>query len=185
MTKGSLKNVGQCACGKLRFETIGAPILCVVCHCASCLEAGRRFQERPSAPRVLNTEGGTEFAMFRKDRLRWLEGDSQLRSHRLTPSAGTRRVLAACCDSPIFLEFKGGHWLSVYRDRLGSAAPPIEMRVMTRDRVEGEALGGNVPSYSAHSPSFMWRLFSAWVAMGFRAPQLKPIPEAQRPSSLA
>lgn len=178
MVKNTAKILGQCQCGRLRFETSGAPILCVACHCAGCQKAALGFAQLPGAPQVLNGEGGTEFTLFRKDRLTWLSGESLLRAYRLTPEADTRRVLATCCDAPIFLEFKGGHWLSVYRARLDEAAPPVEMRVMTRGRLDTTPFSNELPSYSTHSFRFMWCLFGAWVAMGFRVPKLAPIAEA-------
>jgi hypothetical protein len=69
------------------------------------------------------------------------------------------------------LEFKGGHWLSVYPDRLGAGAPAIEMRMMTKDRRASVMLSEDVPSYETQSLRFMWRLFAAWAAIGFRAPR--------------
>ena len=37
-----------------------------------------------------------------------------LREFRLSAESGSRRVVATCCDTPVFLELKGAHWLSVY-----------------------------------------------------------------------
>ncbi|MCA9639194.1 MAG: hypothetical protein KC492_00835 [Myxococcales bacterium] len=103
---------------------------------------------------------------------------AQRSAHRLSPDAGTQRVVTSCCHSPVFLEFKGGHWLSVYRDRLGADAPAVELRTMLKDRPEGAAFEDEIPSYQSHSPRFMWRLFKAWAAMGFRVPKLEPIQPA-------
>jgi hypothetical protein len=166
-----------CRCGKVGFAAAGAPIVTATCHCQSCQTAGAAFAALPGAPRVLNAEGGTEFALFRKDRVVCLRGEALLGAHRLAPQASTRRVLARCCDTPMFLEFAKGHWLSIYRDRLGTNAPPIDMRVMTRERRAGVVLSAGVPSYQTHSFGFMWRLLSAWVAMGFRAPALHAMEE--------
>jgi hypothetical protein len=74
----------------------------------------------------------------------------------------------------MFLEFNKGHWLSIYRDRLPDGAAPLEMRVMTRDKREGVELPGDIPNYSSHSGKFMWKLLSAWAAMGFRSPKVAP-----------
>lgn len=167
-----------CRCGEVRLLASGAPILTAICHCHSCQRAGAGFAELPGAPRVLNADGGTEFVLFRKDRVVCARGEALLRAHRLAPQASTRRVLARCCDTPMFLEFAKGHWLSIYRACLGASAPPVDMRVMTRDRSAGVALAADVPSYETHSLRFMWRLLSAWAAMGFRAPALGPIEDA-------
>ena len=178
MPADSEKTAVTCHCGEVRFEARGVPILTVTCHCESCQKAAAGFATLPHAPTVLNADRGTDFALFRKDRVTCARGEALLRAYRLTPRATTRRVLARCCDTPMFLEFAKGHWLSLYRDRLGADAPPIEMRVMTGDRHGGPSLLGDVPSYKTHSFRFMWRLFSAWAAMRFRAPQLGPIEEA-------
>lgn len=162
----------SCGCGEVAFELQGDPILSVVCHCASCQEAASRFGLLVDAPPVLDAEGGTPFVLYRKDRIGWICGEAQLEAHRLKPDASTRRVLAACCNAPMFLEFSGGHWLSVYRDRLPEGAPPLQMRVMTGDRRAGVELPGDIPNYKKHSVAFMWKLLIAWAAMGFRAPAM-------------
>jgi hypothetical protein len=46
------------------------------------------------------------------------------------------------------------------------------MRVMTRDRREGVVLGDDVPNFASHSGKFMWKLLTAWIAMGFRVPKI-------------
>jgi len=42
---------------------------------------------------------------------------------------------------------------------------------MSRDRPGGMPPTGAVPAYATHSLRFMWRLFAAWAAMGFRVPK--------------
>ncbi len=74
----------------------------------------------------------------------------------------------------MFLEMKGGHWLSMYRNRFPKSAPPLEMRVMTRDRRAGVELAPDLPNFASHSVKFMWKLLTAWIAMGFRAPRVWP-----------
>jgi hypothetical protein len=150
----------------------------VICCCKSCQKAGAGFEAVPGSPRVLDADGGTAFIMHRKDRITFAGGETLLREYRLTPESSTRRMLARCCDTPMFAEFAGGHWLSIYRDRLGADAPPVEMRVMTRGRRSGVTFDDELPSYNTHSVKFMWRLFAAWAAMGFRAPKLRPIEAA-------
>jgi hypothetical protein len=162
-----------CRCGAVAFEATGEPIVTAACYCASCREAGGRIEQLPDAAPVLEPDGSTNFVLQRKDRIRCTKGGERLEDHRLTPDAPTRRVVATCCNSAMFLEFTKGHWLSLYRNRMGEGAPPLEMRVMTRDRREGVQLPGDVPSYATHSGKFMWRLLSAWAAMGFRVPAVQ------------
>lgn len=162
-----------CRCGEVEFETVGDPILSAACHCASCREAGHQFEALPEATPVSDAHGGTQFLLYRKDRVRCVKGEEYLKEYRLTPGSPTRRVLAKCCNSPMFLEFQNGHWLSMYRDRFSAAkAPSVDMRVMTRDCPAGVELPDDVPNHPTHSVKFMWRLLAAWAAMGFRAPKI-------------
>ena len=69
------------------------------------------------------------------------------------------------------LDFTKGHWLTMYRNRFPTEAPPLEMRVMTHERRGGVELADDLPNYDGHSGKFMLRLISAWIAMGFRRPK--------------
>lgn len=167
------RRVACCRCGNVVIEVTGRPIVTAACYCTSCQKAGTEFAGLPDASPILNDNGGTDFVLFRKDRVRFLKGADRLREHRLTPKSTTRRVLTDCCDAPMFLEFKGGHWLSVYTERFRPEdRPPLEMRVMTGDRRAGGELDDSVPNYAKHSGKFMLKLLTAWVAMGFRAPKI-------------
>ncbi len=101
-----------------------------------------------------------------------LTGQEHLRERRLKPDSLTRRVMATCCNSAMFLDFTRGHWLTMYRNRFPAGAPPVEMRVMTRDRRDGVVLADDLPSYDGHSGKFMLRLIAAWIAMGLRRPEI-------------
>jgi hypothetical protein len=157
-----------CRCGKVKFETAGAPILTGACYCASCQEAGRRLEQLASAPPVLDPDGGTSVILYRKDRVQCAMGLEYLEEHRLKPKSPTRRVVATCCNSAMFLDFTKGHWLSMYRNRFPLGAPPLEMRVMTKDRRAGVELDDDAPNYSGFSGTFMLKLLIARVAMGLR-----------------
>jgi hypothetical protein len=161
-----------CRCGKVTLEAVGRPILTASCYCASCQEAGRRFAQLPSAPPVLNPDGGTDCVLYRKDRVRCLAGQEHLEELRLKPESPTRRVLATCCNSAMFADFTKGHWLTLYRNRFAAGAPPVEVRVMMRDRREGAPLADDVPSSTGYPARFMVRLIAAWIAMGLRRPEI-------------
>lgn len=162
----------SCVCGNVTFETTGKPILSVICYCASCREAGRGFERLADAPSLVDEDGGTAAVVVRKDRVRCIKGSDQLREYRLDPASPTRRVLASCCNSPMFLDFTSGHWLTLYRNRFVADAPPVEMRVMTGDCEPAIALANDIPSYAGHSGKFMFRLLAAWIAMGLRRPDI-------------
>lgn len=166
-----------CHCGAVRMEISGAPILSVICQCASCQEAGKRIAAVPDAPATLDAHSGTPFVMYRKDRISCVSGGDQLETQRLKPDSPTRRMVSRCCHSAMFLEFQKGHWLSVYRGRLGAYAPAPEMRVMTADTPADVDLPGDMPNLAKHNGRFMWRLLTAWVAMGFRVPKVAGLPD--------
>jgi hypothetical protein len=161
-----------CRCGKVKFEAVGPPILTGACYCTSCQEAGRRFEQLASAPPVLEPDSGTSLILYRKDRVQCVMGQEYLEEHRLTPDSPTRRVVATCCNSALFLDFTKGHWLSMYRNRFPAGAPPLEMRVMTKERRAGVELADDLPNYDSHSGKFMFKLIAAWIAMGFRRPEI-------------
>ena len=161
-----------CRCGKVELQAVGRPILTGSCYCTSCQEAGRRFEQLASAPPLLNPDGGTDFVLFRKDRVHCVAGQEFLEEHRLKPDSPTRRVVATCCNSAIFLDFTKGHWLTVYRNRFPTGAPPLEMRVMTDERRGGVKLADDVPNYEGRSGKFVLKLIAAWIAMGLRRPEI-------------
>jgi hypothetical protein len=161
-----------CQCGAVKFEAVGPPILSVSCYCASCQEAGRRFEQVASGPPVLDPDSGTGFILYRKDRFRFVMGQKYLEERRLKPASPTRRVVATCCNSPMFLDFTKGHWLSIYRNRFPEDLPPLDMRVMTKERRVGVQLADDAPNYSGRSGKFMLKLIAAWIAMGFRKPEI-------------
>ncbi|WP_424630276.1 GFA family protein [Bradyrhizobium sp. SYSU BS000235] len=161
-----------CQCGKVKFEATGAPILTGACYCTSCQQAGQQIAQAPSAPPMLDADGGTSFVLYRKDRVHCVTGQEHLEERRLKPSSPTRRVVATCCHSAMFLDFTKGHWLSIYRNRIPEGAPPLEMRMMTSERPAGVTIPSDVSAYERHSAKFMRRLIVAWVAMGFRRPQV-------------
>ena len=162
----------KCQCGKVKFEAVGLPILTCSCYCTSCQEAGRQFEQLASAPPVLDPDSGTGLILYRKDRVQCVTGQQYLDEYRLKPNSPTRRVVAKCCNSAMFLDFTKGHWLSMFRNRFPTGAPPLEMRVWTKQRRVGVELADDLPNYSGHSSKLMLKLIAAWIAMGFRSPEV-------------
>jgi hypothetical protein len=162
-----------CACGQVQLEVEKAPIISVECHCNSCRAAAARLQTLPGAPHFVEANGGTRFAMYRKDRVRFLTGTDRLKEFRLTPTSKTRRVVATCCNTPVFAEFHGGHWLSLYGCLWPSGTlPPLELRTMTSDLADASVLLNDVPNGNHQSFAFYTRLLGAWIAMGFKVPKI-------------
>lgn len=162
----------SCACGAVEMEAVDPPIMSTECLCTSCRTAADVFEALPGAPRLRETTGGTRTEMYRKDRVRCVKGADHLREHRLTAETTTRRVVATCCNTPIFLDFTSGHWIDLYGPLWPAGTlPPLQMRTMTGDMDDPSALPDDVPNLKTHSAGFFLRLILAWAAMGFRRPR--------------
>jgi hypothetical protein len=166
-----------CTCGQTRLEIDGAPILVAECLCNSCRTAGARLATLPGAKSPLvprGPHGATPYALYRKDRVRIASGNETLAELRLSPKAGTRRVVATCCNTPLSLDFQGGHWLSLYLHLWPIAArPKADLRTMTGDLADPSTLPTDIPNLKSQSLSFFAKLLVAWIAMGFRAPKFE------------
>jgi hypothetical protein len=165
-----------CLCGKVELEIVGPPILRGLCYCTSCQEAGRRHQAAPGADIVLGEDGGTDYVLYRKDRIRCIKGGDLLDERRLKPDSRTRRMFARCCNTAMFVDVTVGHWLTLYRDRVSGDIPPAAMRLMTAERPGGVVLPDDMPNYPGCSGTFMLKLLRAWIAMGFRRPAVEGVP---------
>ena len=162
-----------CACGKTQLTLQGSPITSTECYCDSCRAAGARLAHLPCARPMLDRRGGTRFVLYRKDRVQFTAGADQLKEFRLSTGAATRRVVATCCNTPVFLEFEGGHWLSLYGGLWPDGTLPLlEMRTMTGDLPDASVLPSDVPNLKRQSGVFFAKLLKAWIAMGFRSPRI-------------
>jgi hypothetical protein len=166
----------RCGCGKVELQIVGAPILRGICYCASCQEAGRRYQAVSRTDPVLAEDGGTDYVLYRKDRVRCVRGGDLIEERRLKPTSPTRRIYARCCNTAMFLDFTKGHWLSVYRGRLPGDIPPASVRLMTAERPDGVILPDDMANSPGVSGKMVLKLLGAWMAMGFRRPAVNGVP---------
>jgi hypothetical protein len=163
----------SCACGHVHLDVELEAIVNAECCCTSCRSAGAKLQTLPSAPKFLEPTGVTRYVLYRKDRVRFVQGTALLKEFRLTPKSKTRRVLATCCNTPIFLEFHNGHWLSLYGCLWPKGTlPALNMRTMTKDLPPGTSLPNDVPNAPQQTFSFMIKLLGAWISMGFKIPKI-------------
>jgi hypothetical protein len=163
----SSTRVFSCACGRVRCEAVGEPIVSAVCYCADCQEGGRRIEALPHAPPLRDADGGTPYLTYRDDRFHCLSGDELLADHRLRPGSLTRRVVASCCHTGMFLKFDPGFWVSTYRLRYEGDLPPIEMRTKTARRQAQTPLPEDAPNYRGFPLRLFGRIIAARVAMAF------------------
>jgi hypothetical protein len=165
----------RCQCGNVALEVIGKPIMTVACYCDDCQQAAQKLSSLKNADpnSILEADGGTQFLMQRKDKIKCIKGAKFLSEYKLKQETSTRRVVARCCSTPMFLEFEKGHWLSLYMNRFKQVdQKPIEQRTMTKYKRADVHFGDNIPSPSSHTFSFMLKLALAWSAMKFQTPDI-------------
>jgi hypothetical protein len=168
----NITNLG-CRCGKVSLRLTGLPILTADCTCDSCRTAGAFLEKLPGAEPLLDQYGASRLVLYRKERFACLSGQEHLNEYRLRPESPTRRVVAICCNSAMFLEFTKGHWIDIYGQRwLPGAMPQPALRTMTMDLPAGTELPDNIPNSRRQSFAFFAKILWAWVAMRFKTPKI-------------
>ncbi|HSN17393.1 MAG TPA: DUF6151 family protein [Gammaproteobacteria bacterium] len=158
----------HCACGRVAIEARGAPLLNAACYCDDCQAAAAQIESLPHAPAVKGADGGTEYMLFRKDRMSRGRGAELLRPHKLREGSPTTRWVASCCNSAMYLGFDDAkHWVDIYRTRLTDERPPLDMRVSTRFKPAGVVIPDDVPQYPGYPFGFILKLIGARFAMMF------------------
>ena len=160
----------RCACGKVEMRAIGAPVARAICYCDDCQAAGRQIEALPGAQPVLDADGGSNFIVYRKDRYSCTQGAEHLQNHKLKDASPTKRVVAACCNSAMYIGFDDAkHWVSAYRARFEAGPGPVQVRMCTKFKPEGVTLPADVPNHAGYPPGFLFKLLGARVAMLFGA----------------
>lgn len=156
-----------CNCSKVEIQVFGKPILANICHCDDCQKGSLQIEDLHGAPKILDQNGGTSYVLYRKDRVRFIKGKKYLKETRIDKEIRTRRVIAACCNSPMFLDFEPGHWISLYHQQFHFPEPNIEMHVQTRFVPINRKIEGHIPKYNAFPLKMMMKLIIARIHMMF------------------
>jgi len=163
-----------CACDRFHLELTGKPLITAECHCKSCRAGNLQLSALPLARRTSGENGGTPYVLYRKDRVHFPDGTALLRGFRLSQKAPTRRVVTTCCNTPVFVEFNGGHWLSLYASLWDQATrPAMQIRTQTGNVPDGTVLDSGLPSAGWTTAGFYGKLLTAWMAMGFKSPKIE------------
>lgn len=161
--------LAQCSCGAVALALRGAPIMSVACYCDTCQEGSTRIEALPGAPAVREPHGGTEYVLYRKDRVTYAKGNELVKDYKLEQNPKTSRVVASCCNSAIMMRFDDArHWVPIYRARLGLYAPAVQMRICTSFLPKSGVLPNDVPSHRDYPAAFVLKLLSSWLAMLLR-----------------
>ncbi len=167
MSRVELK--ASCDCGQVQLGAQGAPIICLTCYCDDCQESARQLESHANARRIADVNGGTEFVLFRKDRVDYLRGADLLKGYKIEDGSATTRQVATCCNAPMAMVFEDSrHWIPVYRARILGEVPPIEMLICTKYAPVLIGAAGGVPAYTGYPMKFMARLLVSGIAMLLR-----------------
>ena len=141
------------------------------CYCDDCQAAAERLAATANSPPAANADGGTEFMVYRRDRLACARGADRLQAMKLTGGSKTRRMIAGCCATPMYLAFDDKRpWASAFRAPFGVDAPPVEMRICTRFRRSEAKAEDSLPSHPGYPPALFLRILAAWPRMLFSRP---------------
>lgn len=155
----------RCACGEVECLGWGAPIGTAACYCDDCQAAARAIEALPGAPPVADHDGGTALTLFDKRNFTVVRGAERLVAHRLRETSRTRRMIAGCCNSAMFLAFdRGPYWVSTMRNRFTGPAPAIEFRHMTKYRTSALPWPDDAPRSAGFAPRFILRTIVAGLA---------------------
>lgn len=156
-----IQRTARCQCGRVVLEATGRPILTAICYCDDCQAGGRQLEALPGAPRTLEDDGGASYLTYRDDRFRCLAGEAFVKGYKLRERSATTRFVADCCNTPIYLKYRRGHWVSVFRTRFeGPDLPPVEMCTNLRYRQARTEMASDAPGYRG----FPLRLFGRLIA---------------------
>jgi len=158
--------VASCACGSVALEASGAPIASVVCYCNDCQKGSSQIEALPNARPVRDSDGGTAYIVYRKDRIKCAKGARLLKGYKIRENSVTNRVVAACCNSAMFLSFDDAkHWVDVYSLRVKGDIPPVQMRVCAKFKPDPGHVPSDAPVYSGYPLKLLAKLVAAKIAM--------------------
>jgi len=154
----------SCKCGQVKLDVTGKPFMVAACYCDDCQAGWRRIEALVNAAPVLDDRGGIENLYFRNDRVRVVQGEEFLQPFKLRPESPMRRVVANCCNTPMYSSREDFRFMNIIRARFGPDAPPLEGRYFTRYSPEQPFVSHDVPSYPGVPLSVKLKMLRAHLA---------------------
>jgi hypothetical protein len=157
---------GRCSCGCVELETMGKPIHSVSCHCSDCYNGSKLIEALPNATAILDSYGGTQHLVFRKDRFRYVKGTQFLKKLKVDADSPSR-VYASCCNSYLLIDLPNPMpAYPVNRNLFQGEIPPLEMRINAKFK-SADHVPNDVPSYRSFPFKFIRKIMGAMLAMIF------------------
>jgi hypothetical protein len=164
-------HVAQCRCGAVEIGAWSEPLVVTACYCDDCQAASERLAVSADSPPLASADGGTEFMVFRRDRIACTRGPENLEAMRLTGATKTRRMVAGCCATPMCVSFDDKRpWVSAFRASFGADAPPVQMRICTRFRRAEDKAKDDLPEHTGYPAAMILRVLAVWPRMLFSRP---------------
>jgi len=155
----------HCLCGKVELEATSPSMICVACHCGDCQEGSRQIEALPNARPILDSLGGTQYILYRKDHIQYLKGIEFIKNLKVDDDS-PNRAYTTCCNSFMLLDLPNPmHWVPVFRGAFQGEVPSLEMRINAKFKSEGNRVPGDVPTYPSLSWKFVRKLLSSKIAM--------------------
>jgi hypothetical protein len=171
MTTTNPTHVAHCRCGAVEIGAWGDPIVVTACHCDDCRAAAQQIAASANLALAASDDGGSEFMVFRRDRIACTRGAENLQAMKLTAASKTRRMVAGCCKTPMYVAFDDKRpWVSAFRASFGAHAPPVEMRICTRFRRSDGRANDGLPSHPGYPAAMIVRILAAWPLVLFSRP---------------
>ena len=164
----------------VRAVELGAwaePIVVSACYCDDCQAAAERLAASAASAPAPSADGGTEFMVFRRDRIACTRGVDHLEATKLTQASKTRRMIAGCCATPMYVAFDDRRpWVSALRAPFVADAPPVEMLICTRFRRSEDRASDSLPSHPGYPLAMILRILAAWPSTLFSRPVGQALP---------
>ncbi len=163
--KSGTGHIATCTCGAVEITLDAAPIAALSCCCDDCQAAAVELEALPGAPGFREPCGGTPAVLFSKSALKVTRGRDKLTAHRLRPDARTKRMVAGCCNSYLYVAFdRGPFWVDVVSARLKGDAPAPRWRIQTRFLAAPPP--DDIPNHPKYPQGLIWRIALAGVLAG-------------------
>jgi len=157
-------HTARCACGAVEIALSAPPIAALSCCCDDCQAAAARLEALPGAPAFREPCGGTPAVLFPRIALKVTRGRDKLTPHRLRDGSRTRRMVATCCNSFLYVTFdRGPFWVDVVSSRMADAPSP-RWRIQTRFCAEPPP--DDIPNHPKYPQGLVWRIALAGVLAG-------------------
>jgi len=93
-------------------------------------------------------------------------GEDLLVAYKNKDNSPTRRMVASCCNSALFLKFAPGFWVSAFRARFeGDDLPPVELRDQIEHRRSDTPLPSDAPAFRGFPMRLYAKMLAARAAM--------------------